>query len=69
MTVDVGRHMAYINGMTWKTFLNEAEQEEFRKALKARDDKRASFNATRNKLKKRAEQRMTAARKREERTQ
>lgn len=57
--------MAYNSRMTWKSYMTEAEQEEFRKALKARDDKRASFNATRNKLKKRAEQRMTAARKRE----
>lgn len=55
--------MAYNSRMTWKSYMTEAEQEEFRKALKARDDKRASFNATRNKLKKRAEQRMTAARK------
>jgi len=57
--------MAYNIRMTWKSYMTEAEQEETRKALKARDDKRASFNATRNKLKKRAEQRMTAARKRE----
>ena len=44
--------------MTWQSKLNPSELDELKRAEKSRDDKRQAYNATRSKLKARADARI-----------